>query len=252
MEIYSAILFFIFGTIFGSFYNVVGYRLPLGQSLIYPPSHCTKCNHKLGILELIPIISYVFLRGKCKCCGQKVSCFYPIFEFFSGLLFMICYLIFGYSIDLIISLIFISMLLVIIISDYQTYIIPDEVLITSIILLIIPIILKSGFNGLLVALVNGAISFTIMFLLKKLGDFMFKKDSMGGGDIKLMFVFGMVLGYQASILSIFVASIIGLPISLIFLNKSKNHEIPFGPFLAISAMILLFTKIDFNSILSLF
>lgn len=165
---------------------------------------------------------------------------------------MICYLIFGYSIDLIISLIFISMLLVIIISDYQTYIIPDEVLITSIILLIIPIILKSGFNGLLVALLNGAISFTIMFLLKKLGDFMFKKDSMGGGDIKLMFVFGMVLGYQASILSIFVASIIGLPISLIFLNKSKNHEIPFGPFLAISAMILLFTKIDFNSILSLF
>ena len=252
MEIYSAILFFIFGTIFGSFYNVVGYRLPLGQSLIYPPSHCTKCNHKLGILELIPIISYVFLRGKCKCCGQKVSCFYPIFEFFSGLLFMIFYLIFGYSIDLIISLIFISMLLVIIISDYQTYIIPDEVLITSIILLIIPIILKSGFNGLLVALLNGAISFTIMFLLKKLGDFMFKKDSMGGGDIKLMFVFGMVLGYQASILSIFVASIIGLPISLIFLNKSKNHEIPFGPFLAISAMILLFTKIDFNSILSLF
>ena len=85
-----------------------------------------------------------------------------------------------------------------------------------------------------------------------LGNFLFKKESLGGADIKLMFVFGMVLGYQASILSIFVASIIGLPISLIFLNKSKNHEIPFGPFLAISAMILLFTKIDFNSILSLF
>lgn len=251
MEVYSAILFFIFGTIFGSFYNVVGYRLPLGQSLIYPSSHCTKCNHKLGFLELIPIVSYLFLRGKCKNCGQKVSCFYPIFEFLSGILFMVSYLIFGYSIDLIIALIFISMLLIIIISDYQTFIIPDEVLITSIILLIIPIILKNGIKGLGLSILSGAIAFSIMFLLKKLGDFMFKKESMGGGDIKLMFVFGLVLGWQASILSIFIASIIGLPISLILLNKNKSHEIPFGPFLAIAAMILLFTGIDFNSIFNL-
>ena len=251
MEIYSAILFFIFGTIFGSFYNVVGYRLPLGQSLIYPSSHCTKCNHKLGFLELIPIVSYLFLRGKCKNCGQKVSCFYPIFEFLSGILFMVSYLIFGYSIDLVIALIFISMLLIIIISDYQTFIIPDEVLITSIILLIIPIILKSGIKGLGLSILSGAIAFSIMFLLKKLGDFMFKKESMGGGDIKLMFVFGLVLGWQTSILSIFIASIIGLPISLILLNKNKSHEIPFGPFLAVAAIILLFTGIDFNSIFNL-
>lgn len=251
MEVYSAILFFIFGTIFGSFYNVVGYRLPLGQSLIYPSSHCTKCNHKLGFLELIPIVSYLFLRGKCKNCGQKVSCFYPIFEFLSGILFMVSYLIFGYSIDLVIALIFISMLLIIIISDYQTFIIPDEVLITSIILLIIPIILKSGIKGLGLSILSGAIAFSIMFLLKKLGDFMFKKESMGGGDIKLMFVFGLVLGWQTSILSIFIASIIGLPISLILLNKNKSHEIPFGPFLAVAAIILLFTGIDFNSIFNL-
>ena len=80
---------------------------------------------------------------------------------------------------------------------------------------------------------------------------MFKKESMGGGDIKLMFVFGLVLGWQASILSIFIASIIGLPISLILLNKNKSHEIPFGPFLAVAAIILLFTGIDFNSIFNL-
>lgn len=252
MEVYYAIIFFIFGTIFGSFYNVVGYRLPLGQSLIHPSSHCTKCNHKLGFSELIPVLSFLFLKGKCKKCSERVSWFYPIFELATGLLFSLCYLKFHFSIDLIIALIFISMLLIIIISDYQTFIIPDEVLITGIILLIIPITINSGIKGLGLSILSGIISFTVMFLLKKIGDFLFKKESMGGGDIKLMFVFGLVLGWQSSILTLFIASFIGLPISLILLNKKNSHEIPFGPFLAIAAILILFTGINFDSIFNLF
>lgn len=252
MEVYYTIIFFIFGIIFGSFYNVVGYRLPLGQSLIHPSSHCTKCNHKLGFSELIPIFSFLFLKGKCKNCGQKVSWFYPIFEFATGIVFSLCYLKFHFSIELIIALIFTSMLLIIIISDYQTYIIPDEVLIVSIVLISISIVVNSNLKGLGISILNGIISFTIMFLLKKIGDFLFKKESMGGGDIKLMFVFGLVLGWQSSILSLFIASFIGLPVSLVFLSKKNSHEIPFGPFLAVAAIILLFTGIDFNSIFNLF
>lgn len=251
MEIYYSIIFFIFGTIFGSFYNVVGSRLPLGKSILYPPSHCNECNHKLSIFELIPVLSFIFLRGRCKNCKQKFSWFYPLSELISGLLFMGCYLRFSFSIDLIISLIFISMLIVIIISDYQTFIIPDEVLITSIILLIVPLFIKGGIKGFGISLLNGIIAFSIMFLLKKIGDFIFKKESMGGGDIKLMFIFGFVLGWPQAILSIFIASFIGLPISLITLSKNKSHEIPFGPFLAISSMIILFSGIDFNSIINL-
>lgn len=251
MEIYYATLFFIFGTILGSFYNVVGYRLPRGESIAFPPSHCTKCGHRLTPLELIPIFSFLFQRGKCKNCKAKISWFYTIFEFLTGLMFMLSYLVFGLSIDTLIAITFISMLLIIIISDYQTMIIPDELLIFTGILLIIEIFIKNGFNGLITSLLNGLIMFIIMFSIKLLGDFMFKKESMGGGDIKLMFIYGLVLGWPTSCMSICLAAFIGLPISLILLKKNNSHEIPFGPFLAISAIILVLCKIDINVLINL-
>lgn len=250
MEIYYTVVLFLFGIVLGSFYNVVGYRLPKGESIVSPPSHCPNCGHRLGARELIPVFSYLFLGGKCKNCKQGISLFYPIFELTTGLLFSLSYLIFGFSIDLAIALTFVSTLLIIIISDYQTMIIPDEILIVSVVMLSIEIFLKSGWNQLGIALLNGVAAFLIMFLLKKFGDFLFKQESMGGGDIKLMFLFGLVLGYEMTIIAIFIASFIGLPISLIILYKKKDHIIPFGPFLAVGAMILFFLKIDFNSLLS--
>lgn len=262
MEIYYTFVLFLFGTVLGSFYNVVGYRLPKGESLLFPSSHCTKCNHKLGASELVPIFSYLFLGGKCKSCGTKISLFYPIFELCSGLLFAISYIIFGFSMELAIALTFISAMLIIIISDYQTMIIPDEVLLVSSALLIIEIWVQSNWHGVLEACISGILAFGTMFLLKKFGDFLFKKESMGGGDIKLMFVFGLTLGYAMSIISIFVASFIALPIAIYFTYKYGNkkyiedddvpeHSIPFGPFLAISAMILLLSKIDFDFVVHL-
>lgn len=251
MEVYFTILLFIFGTILGSFYNVVGYRLPRGESIAFPPSHCTKCNHRLSALELIPIFSFLFQKGKCKNCKAKISWFYTIFEFITGLMFAISYLVFGLSMDLVIAITFISMLLIVIISDYQTMIIPDELLIFTGILLIIEIFIKSGLNIMLSSLLNGIIMFAIMFIIKLIGDFMFKKESMGGGDIKLMFIYGLVLGWPTSCVSICLASFIGLPISLVLLKKNNNHEIPFGPFLAIAAIILMLCKIDINTIINL-
>lgn len=252
MVIYYTVVIFLFGICLGSFYNVVGYRLPKGESLIYPPSHCTKCNHKLGASELVPIFSYLFLGGKCKNCGDKISMFYPIFELLTGMLFVISYWIFGLSIDFAIAITFISILLIVIISDYQTMIIPDELLIFGSIILTIEIFIKSGLNTTLISVVNGIISFTIMFLIKKFGDFLFKKESMGGGDIKLMFIFGLVLGPYMSVISIFLASFIGLPVSILILYKKKEHIIPFGPFLSIAAIIIMLTQIDFNFIINLF
>lgn len=252
MVIYYTFVIFLFGICLGSFYNVVGYRLPKEESLVYPPSHCTKCNHRLGASELVPIFSYLFLGGKCKCCGDNISLFYPIFELLTGALFVICYWIFGLNIDFIIAITFISTLLIVIISDYQTMIIPDELLIFSSIVLIIEIFIKSGLKVTLLSTGEGIISFMIMLLIKKIGDFLFKKESMGGGDIKLMFLFGLVFGPYMSIISIFIASFIALPVSIITLYKKKEHIIPFGPFLSISAIIIILTKIDFNFIIHLF
>ena len=250
MYIYLLILFFIVGTIFGSFYNVVGYRVPNGQSLLYPSSHCTKCNHKLKPYELIPILSFLFLGGKCSKCKDKISWFYPIFEFISGIAFMVSYLIFGLSLNCILSILFLSMLIIIIISDYQTMIIPDEVLIVFSLLILIVEYFIGGFPRIGICILNGVGSFTFMLLLKLFGDFIFKKESMGGGDIKLLGVYGIVLGFPMSIVSIFLAAIIGLPISLMLLKKNKSHEIPFGPFLAVSAIIIFLTQLDFNTLIA--
>ena len=251
MTVYYTIIFFLFGTIFGSFYNVVGDRLPRGKSIIFPRSHCPKCGHILTPLELIPIFSFLLQKGKCKNCKAPIPWFHPVFEIASGILFALSYLAFGLTWELLIALTFVSMLLIIFVSDIETMIIPDEVLIVFGILLLIEIYFIRGGGALFSALISGIVSFIIMFLLKKFGDFLFKKESMGGGDIKLMGIFGIVLGWPFAIISIFLGSIIGLPIAIMTLKKNSNHEIPFGPFLSLGAIILLLSRIDMEMILYL-
>ncbi len=252
MNIIILISFFLVGTIFGSFYNVVGYRIPKGESILYPSSHCPKCNHQLKTLELIPILSFFFLGRKCRKCKTKISWFYPLFEFFTGILFSISYLVFGLSIECLYSIVFLSMLVILIISDYQTMTIPDEVLIFFSGLLILIKYFIGGMNSIGISLFHAIGAFIIMLFIKLLGDFLFKKESMGGGDIKLLAVFGFVLGFPLSLISIFLAAIIALPISLIILKIKNTHEIPFGPFLAISAMIIFLSDINIQEIYSFF
>lgn len=252
MTIIICISLFIIGTIFGSFYNVVGYRLPKGESIIYPPSHCTNCNHKLTAIELIPILSYILQKGKCKNCHQKISLFYPIFEALTGILFVLAYLSYGLDLNLIIALTFISMMIIIVVSDYHYLIISDEVLITFAIILFIEIFCIKGLEAALYSVLDGFLAFATMFLIKKFGDFIFKKESMGGGDIKLLFIFGMVLTWPIAILSIFIGSLIGLPIAILILYKKKDHILPFGPFLAAGATLLLLFQINLETIINLY
>lgn len=251
MVLYYTVCFFIIGIVLGSFFNVVGWRLPKGESIVSPPSHCPKCNHKLKFWELIPIISFFLQRGKCSSCKQRISWFYPVFEFCCGLLFSLSYLAYGLNWELLIVLTFVSMLIIIMVSDYNFMIIPDEVLIFFGILLLLEIVLISGFDSLIVSLVNGLIAMVFIFGLKLFGDKLFKKESMGGGDIKLLFIFGLVLGWPLAVLSIFLGSIVGLPVSLVILYKKKDHVIPFGPFLSIGALIIVITKIDINMLINI-
>jgi len=239
---------FIIGTIFGSFYNVVGYRVPVHESIIYPSSHCTKCGHKLKFYELFPIISYIFLKGKCKKCGNKISSFYPFFEFLTGLVFGFCYLSFGLSYELIFALTFVSMLIIVTVSDVLYMIIPDEILIFFLLVLSIMKILFFGLDSFFISILHGIISFVVMLLIKKIGDFIFKRESMGGGDIKLLFVFGFVLDAPSAILSIFLGSFIGFPICLLLFKSNKEHIIPFGPLLALGATVILLMHINMYTI----
>ena len=250
MNYLFCIFFLLLGMILGSFYNVVGWRLPKGESIIYPPSHCPNCNHQLKILDLIPVFSFILQKGKCRYCKNKIAWYYPVFEFLCGVIFMLCYLVFGITPELLKALTFVSMLIIIMVSDFNYMIIPDEVLLFFGCLLALEIGIIDGYKVLISSLINGLIAFAVMYLLKTLGDFMFKKESMGGGDIKLMFIFGLVLGAPLAIISIFIGSLVGLPISLILLSKNSEHIVPFGPYLSIGAIIILLLNIDFNTLIN--
>ena len=255
LEVLIGTIIFIFGLVFGSFYNVVGYRLPNGMSLIYPQSHCPKCNHKLKFYDLVPVLSYVFQLGRCRKCKENISIKYPIFELLTGILFLLSYMIFGFNIKFFISITFISILIIITISDINSYIIPDEVLIVGIILIVIELIINmrienlSVLKGLIYPVLNAVGSFTALYLFKLLGDKVFKKESLGGGDIKLLFVIGLVLGFDMSIVTVFLASFIALPISILSLIKNDNNIIPFGPYLSSAAIIILLTNLSIDKIL---
>lgn len=252
MEVSIALGFFLIGLFFGSFYHVVGYRMPKGESIIKPPSHCPNCNHRLTPLELIPVLSFIIQGGKCKICKSKISIFYPIAEILCGLLFMFAYLSFGLSPQLIIAITFISMLIIVIFSDYYYMIIEDKVLVFFGILLIIEMFFIDGFTSLLHSLLSGLIASIAMFLLKTMGDFLFKKESMGWGDIKLMFVIGLATNWYMALISVVLAAFIALIPSLIIISKKKEHILPFGPFLSVAAIIILLTKFDIKWLLTLF
>lgn len=250
MEISIIIGLFILGTILGSFYNVVAYRVTKGESILFPSSHCPNCNHKLRPLELIPVFSFLIQGGKCVKCKDKISWFYPLSEIVCGLLFVMCYLSFGISYELIIALTFVSMLIIIVLSDYYYMVIEDSVLLIFGIIILTEKILLYGQDSFVSSLFNAFIAFIIMLVLKLAGDFIFKKESLGGGDVKLMAIFGMVIGFDMSIISIFLSAFIALPTSLVMLKSKDNHEIPYGPFLSMAALIIYFTHLNIDIIFS--
>lgn len=263
--VYS-ILIFIFGLCFGSFFNVIGYRLPNNMSIAFPSSHCPKCNHKLGKLELIPVFSYIFQKGRCKYCKEKISILYPIFELLTAILFTLSYLlykdVYPEVLNIIFAILFTSSMIIIMICDIRYMIIPNEIIIFfSVILIILKLFilyknevfigLKSMGYELIFILLDGFIMFMIMYLIRKFGNLLFKKDSMGGGDIKMMTFVSFILGYKLSIVVVFLASFLALPISIFTMYKKNEHMIPFGPYLAVSSLIIFLSKIDFNFIINL-
>ena len=251
MEILYLIIFFIFGSVMGSFYHVLATRLSKGLSIISPPSHCEKCNHKLEWYELIPILSWIFQRGRCNGCKSKISLMYPFIELFTGSLFAVSYYSFGISYELIISLALVSFFSIVVVSDLTYMIIPDEVtLITSLIIIVVNF-LNLGFKQGLFQILSGLIVFATMYGIMLFGNFIFKKETLGGADIKLMFIAGLVLHPILGVFVIFIGSCIALPISLIIYIFNNEHMIPFGPFLVAAIMLLYFLKIDLNTFMSL-
>lgn len=237
MEIVYASFALLFGLVFGSFFNVVGLRVPKKESIVHPPSHCTSCERRLTPIDLIPVFSYLFLGGKCRTCGSKISPIYMITELVTGLLFAFAVWKIGITVELIVALLFISLLGIIVVSDIAYMLIPDKVLLFFLPLLIIGRIvspLEPWWDSLLGAVVG----FGILFLIA-----LISKGGMGGGDIKLFFLIGLVLGTIQTLLTLFIASVIGMIVGIIVLKvsgKGRKTPVPFGPSIAAAAIIVYF------------
>ena len=205
------ICLFIIGIVFGSFFNVVGLRLPKNESLISPRSHCVNCNHILDWYELIPVFSYLFLKGKCRKCKQKISIQYPLIEIINGILYCLSFSIFGFTIETILSIVLVSMVVITVISDCKYMVILDEVLLFTTLIFIIVFFISGGFSYLLHSLFRGGMLFAIMLIVKMIGDKSFKQESLGWGDVKLTFIAGMLLGFKLGVIYIFLGAILALP-----------------------------------------
>ncbi|TDO92246.1 leader peptidase (prepilin peptidase)/N-methyltransferase [Halanaerobium saccharolyticum] len=230
-------LIFILGLIIGSFLNVVIYRLPEGKSIVYPASHCPNCGHKLSPLELIPVLSYLFLRGECKSCGADISVRYPLIELTTGIIFIINYIYLSDLIILAAGLIFSSLLIVLTIIDFDHQILPDKLTLGGLILGLIFSFFRSDITviySLAGILAAGGLLFLIAYL---------SKGGMGGGDIKMMAMVGSFTGPIIALSSIFLGAVIALIAHLPGIVSGKTGmktKLPFGPFLALASLILWF------------
>lgn len=229
---------FIIGAIFGSFYGVVGTRLPEEKSIVKPGSHCEKCGHYLKWYENIPLLSYIFLGGHCKKCKTPIGFVYFMTELLSGCLFALCYKVFGISYEFFIAVILSSLVIIIFVSDSKYMIINDSPLVVSAILIFVIKWLDTGILSALMSLVYGLIIFGVAYLLMLFGSLAFKQEALGGGDIKLSFVAGMVLGVKLGILYIVLASFLAFPYAVYVTLKNKDNMLPFGPFLVSSLLII--------------
>lgn len=236
------IVVFLFGALVGSFLNVCIYRLPREESVAWPSSHCPACSRAIAPYDNIPILSYVALAGRCRSCRAKISLRYPVVELANALGWVAIVAYFGWTPAAAAYAALFSALLVITGTDLSHTIIPDSVTLPGIVVGLVgaATILPVGFaNAVLGVLVGGG----LLWGLAVVSPYLFGKEGMGGGDIKLLAMVGAFLGWRAALLTIMIGALTGsvVGISLIVFKILRRDEyIPFGPFLALGAIVALF------------
>ncbi|MCE5200398.1 MAG: prepilin peptidase [Armatimonadota bacterium] len=268
----------IYGTVVGSFLNVCIYRIPAEESIVFPPSHCPKCNKKLQTLDLIPLLSFLLLGRKCRYCGTPISWRYFTVELITGLLFVATYLRYGFGIDFFVYVLFISALLIAFFVDLDQFIIPDQVVIFGLVLgvakdiahiiagdahlLHVPSSLSEGGLPMLPSVAGAVVCAGVFYMIAYIGYFVFRPrgkaaegeeeeeygGALGGGDVNLAAAIGAVLGIMPSLVSFFIAVIVGSVVGVAYLvMKSRadkkgvpwRTEIPFGPHMVTGALAMI-------------
>ena len=231
----------IFGLILGSFFNVVAIRLLKKESIDFPPSHCVNCNHQLYALDLLPVFSYVFLKGKCRYCKSSISPLYPFGELLTVVSIFFVYKNVGLSFELIPALLLTVLLVISVLTDIREQLILDIVTFPMLGLLIISR-LFIGTESFWYYLLGGAVGFLLLLFLA-----IVSKGGMGGGDIKLYAAIGVTLGPLLTVISLILASFVGAIVGIFLLmtgKVKKGQPIAFGPSIFVGTLIAYVYGID--------
>lgn len=224
----------VFGLVMGSFFNVVAIRLLQQKSIAFPPSHCPHCQARLRVTELIPIMSYLVLRGRCRQCRVRISPLYPFGEAVTAMSFYLVYLSVGLSSELLVGWLLCALLVVAVLTDLQEKLILDVVTIPCLFLFIL-LRLFIGDESFFFYMLGGFVGFLLLAAIAWLS-----RGGMGGGDIKIFAAIGVALGPSLTLMSFMIASFLGAIIGvllLVFGLVERKQPIPFAPFIAAGTLI---------------
>ncbi|KMK74659.1 prepilin peptidase [Alkalihalobacillus pseudalcaliphilus] len=242
MEVLLYLYIGLIGLCLGSFFNVVGLRLPKGNLWTRSRSYCPSCERTLKARDLYPVFSYIFLRGACRTCRAPISPLYPSVELMTATLFVFAYWQFGLTGEWVVSLILISLLMIVVVTDLRYMLIPDKLLLFFAPFLLVFRLFIAPFEFWWQPLLGSAVGFSLLLLIA-----IISKGGMGGGDIKLFAVLGLTLGWEKVLLTFMFACLIGALMGgiLLLLKKVKRKQpIPFGPFIVAGALISYFYGMD--------
>lgn len=248
MSIYanqSTLTFFVvvaavLGAVGGSFLNCAAWRIVRGESFINGRSHCATCGHPLGAMELIPVVSWLIQRGRCKWCGEKISPRYPLTELGFAALTVLCLLRFDLTVTFLRNFLFLGCLYLLTLTDLESMIIPDGCHIAAVVIwaLVLPFTFTGWgdvFKSVLAALIYGGALLGLSLIMDKV----MGRDTLGGGDIKLFAVVGLYLGFVGTLFTVLLSCVLGLALQAIMKRGKQGGAFPFGPAIAISAAVML-------------
>ncbi|APH16274.1 type IV leader peptidase family protein [Clostridium sporogenes] len=229
------IIVLILGIIIGSFLNVCIYRIPKGESIIYPPSYCEKCGVNIQLYDLIPVISYMILRGKCRFCKSKISLRDPLIELITGILFLSMYYLCGLNLNFIKYIIFVSFIIIIGLIDLDTTDVYSKTTISAMIIGVICILIEKFYFGYGIK----TYIYAVLLCIVAIGTIIFTTKGMGSGDLDIYIVVSLFLGFKITAMTIFFSFVFGTLIGILLIvskRKSRKDYIPFGPFIAMASI----------------